>query len=528
MVDRYNGSASVPTAQIAKPQTSPLAEMASGAHQLAQTAVGEASRRLEERNAALENAALNEARLQLEKEGSQLAVDLQKDRVAGSGYVKDLEAARAPLKQKIWATLPSRIQSSTRAQQAWDDIWTSDQTSSTRSSVIYQAGQEREYAVQSLNNNITAMSARLEADPDIVKQELEGFQKSLPSYGGLLDQETLAKARTTGTRALLQGAVRGLSKQGRFDEATKLVTDAAAQLDPQQRKAFESVIEDAKNDIEREKLKKERELAETQRLAANRYEVDILDGKGSRSALNAKVAAGEISENDKPTLIRAMRAEDDRRRIEAARSKMTEAQKEEWKSWSQSARLSLESSSTMTPAQFMLDPETQWDPQLYEIYQHLTPEDQRALDKKRLDMRETGKTVNEVDRIEAQLIDEAKRIAPQNWRIGSQAKDKTKESIELAGYLRQAAAEMAPETGGEKLTPEQIRSATALAIGRMEAGKNLPVVQWETYAYDLSNSDMTDKTLYADVFERLRKKTGKTPSMAEVRAAYEQAQAALQ
>jgi hypothetical protein len=143
-------------------------------------------------------------------------------------------------------------------------------------------------------------------------------------------------------------------------------------------------------------------------------------------------------------------------------------------------------------------------------------------------MRETGKTVNEVDRIEAQLIDEAKRIAPQNWRIGSQAKDKTKESIELAGYLRQAAAEMAPETGGEKLTPEQIRSATALAIGRMEAGKNLPVVQWETYAYDLSNSDMTDKTLYADVFERLRKKTGKTPSMAEVRAAYEQAQAALQ
>lgn len=263
--------------------------------------------------------------------------------------------------------------------------------------------------------------------------------------------------------------------------------------------------------------------------AANTFEMDVLHGKVGYRDLQKAVNRGDISINDQPALYRSIRAEQDRLKTEAAAAaKLTEAQKEEWKTWSNQAVYSLQSSSTMTPAQFMLDPETQWDPQLYELYKHLTPEDQREIDRKRLEMRETGKSNNEVDRIETMLLDEAKRIAPANWKVGSEAKDKTKESIELAGYLRQAATEMAPQTGGAKLTPDDVRRAAAFAMGRMKAGENLPVVQWETYAYDVQNSDMTDKALYADVFERLRAKTGTTPSMADVRAAYEQAQAALQ
>ncbi len=529
MVDRYNSSTAVPTAPIAKPQSSPLAEVAGGVRDLAKTATSEAMRRVEEQTVALESAAINEARLELEKRGTQMAIDLQKDRVAGSNYVKDLEAARKPLKDEIWKALPSRVQNSTRAKQMWDDIFTSDEISSTRQSVVWQKGQEKEYAVQSINKAVSAISAKLEGDPDLAQSELEGFRKSLPYYSGLLDQETLSKAETAGVQSVMQGAVRGLAKQGRFDEAQKLITDAAGQLDPVQRKAFEAVIEDAKNDIEREKYRQEKEQNDIWRVNDANFQVEIMQGKHGYKSIDDAIARGDLDPKTRDTLYRAKRAEDDRRKAEAAAaSKLTDAQKEEWKTWSNQAVYALQSSSTMTPAQFMLDPETQWDPKLFELYKHLTPDDQREIDRKRLEMRETGKSNNEVDRIEAMLIDEAKRIAPANWKVGSQAKDKTKESIELAGYLRQAATEMAPQTGGAKLTPDDVRRAAAFAMGRMKAGENLPIVQWETYAYDVQNSDMTDKALYADVFEALRKKTGRTPSMAEVRAAYEQAQAALQ
>lgn len=291
----------------------------------------------------------------------------------------------------------------------------------------------------------------------------------------------------------------------------------------EEQKALKQAREATQQDMRAAQNRAKADQREAEIKAANTFEMDVLKGNVGFRDLQAAVDRGDISINDQPALYRSIRAEADRRKTEAAAAnKLTDAEKEEWKTWSQTAMYSLQSSATMTPAQFMLDPETQWDPQLYEIYKHMTPEDQRQLDRSRLEMRETGKTANEVDRIENMLVDEAKRIAPANWEVGSGKTKKTAQSVELAGYLRQAAAEMAPETGGAKLTPEQVRSAAALAVGRMKEGKNLPVVQWETYAYDFANSSDIDKGAYSESFAAFQKQYGRAPTPAEARAAYDQ------
>lgn len=522
MVDRYKASTGVSAAPIAKPQSSGLAEIAQGVRAVANTAVDIATKKVAERTASLEAAALNSARLELEKRGAQLAIDMQNGRVAGSDYVRDLEKERQKLKSEVWATVPKRIQGSTQAQANWNDIWTSSEISSQRTAVAWQAEQETKFAKRTLDEGLANMAAIVEVDPDSAARQLDIWGKGLPTYAGLLDAETLADAQTKGTQVILQGAVRGLSKQGRFDEAEKLVTQAAGKLDPQQRKAFESVIEDARNDIRREQERQDTERNKAQRLAGNRFEADVIDGKVNRTMLDERVKSGEISENDKPTLMRALRAEDDRRKAAAAESKLNASEKAEWTTWSERASLTLQSSGTMTPAQFMSDT-SQWPKEYQEIYRHLTPDDQRGIIRKQIEMRETGKTFNEVDRIEAMLLDEAKRIAPTEWKVGSQAANKTSQAVELAGFLRQAAQRMAPEVAGTKLTPDQVRDATALALGQIKGAENLPVVTWSKFRADLGSADNTmDQATYNEAFEAFRKQYGRDPSMAEARAAYNQ------
>ena len=132
MVSRYDGSTSVPVAPVARPRQSLTAELAGAVHDVAGQALQFAQTKLEEQTKALESASLNQARIELEKRGTQLALDMQKDRIAGSDYVKDLEKARGKLKDDVWATMPGRVQKSTAARMTFDDIWTSDQLASSR------------------------------------------------------------------------------------------------------------------------------------------------------------------------------------------------------------------------------------------------------------------------------------------------------------------------------------------------------------------------------------------------------------
>lgn len=522
MVQRYNASTSVSVAPVARPQSSPLAEMAGGVRELAKTAQQEASRVLEEKTAALESAALNEARIELEKRGGELAIELQKDRVAGSNYVRDLEAARKPLKDEIWAKLPARVQQSQRARSMFDDFYTNDQIGATRAATAWQMGQERSYALNTLDKAMLSMTAKVEADPSLLTKELEGWKKSLPTYSGLLDQETIAKAETQGVQALLQGGVRGFAKQGKFAEAEALVTDAAAQLDPTQRRAFESVIEDAKNDIERERLKQEKERAESQRLEGNRAEMLILDGQLNRSGIDALVSSGKVSENDKPALVRALRAEDDRRRAEAEQARMSAAERKAMEERSEDMKFIFEAMADMSPSKFLTGPDG-WSETEKKYYSLMTPADQRAVDRKLLDMQISGVTTTAAGSVYSALVDEAKRIVPE-WQLSSDAKNLDQNSLPFRGVLRAAAEQIAQEKGGKPLTVDEARDAVARALRSYQPDKwmGLPTNDrdaWMDRAGAAAPYD-EDANIRNEIRAEWIKAKGKPPTKAELDAEF--------
>ena len=347
-----------------------------------------------------------------------------------------------------------------------------------------------------------------------------------------LQKDKLFRARDSIERLTMAGDDTG---------AEMMIAEFAGSAEEQ--KALKQAREATQQDLRAEKSRLEAETRKGEIKAANTFEMGVLtDGLGFKQ-LQAAVDKGEISINEQPALFRAIRAEQARKEAEAAASKLSEAAKNEWKSWSQQVSLELESSTIMTAAEFMGDP-AQWAPDLYERYQHMMPEHKLAIDKKRLEMRNTGRTTPEIDRIEKLLFEEAKRIAPAAWAIASTAKDKTIQARELPGYLREAATVMAPETGGRDLTPDQMRSAAAMAIGRVTGGEKLPVVEWEKWSADagvptLANiysdrvdrrgrAGVSDPARYDSVFAKLTKKYGGQPTMEQMQAGYKQAADALE
>lgn len=546
MVERYNSSTSVQAAPVAKPDGQGLQQLTGAVRNLANTALSEATRKIEERNLALESAALNNAQLELAKRGGQLALDLQQGRIAGSDYVKDLEAARKTLKQDVWNTLPARVQTSTRAKMQFDELWTGDEIAATRSAVAWQADQEKKYAVQSLDNRLLALSAAAEVDPDNVKGHLQRWQESIPTLGGLLDSATQAKAQVDGAQALMQGAVRGLSKQGRFDEAKKLVTDAAAGLEPSQRQAFENFIKDAENEIEREKARQEAELAKTQRANGNQYEVKILQGGGSFKEIEDGVKAGKFSVNDQPSLMRALREEQDRRKREAeAVTKLTPSQMQKWKDQSASWQNTLLSTSVMPTDVFMGD-RSRWAPRHQAMYDAMTPDDQRAVDLERQNLRDGRGTYATIDKIEGQMLDVAKRVVDDAWGLNESAAKRPPVADKLMAELRAQAADVAALNSTRDLTPEQLNQAVAVAL-KKAGEKNSDWMEWQLYAREMDPegrrasaapaqraSDMgrlaenTFNSEYQKAFNELKTRLGEDPDPADVVALMERRRAKAQ
>jgi hypothetical protein len=460
-----------------------MAEVADSVANLGRVATQEAMRRMEEKTAALESAALNEARIELEKRGGELAINLQKDRIAGSNYVKDLETARGTLKKDVWATLPARVQSSARARAMFDDFYTADQIQATRSATAWQMGQEKEYAVQSLDKAMLVMTAKVEADPSMLKGELEGWSKTVPTYGGLLDQETIANAQTKGMQALLLAGVRGFAQRGQFEEAEALKKDAAAQLDPAQRSAMEGVIKQAEAEIEREKAKQETARNKAWQINDANFQVGVLQGKNSYQHIDDAIARGDLDPARRDTLYRAVRAEDDRRKAEAEQSRLSAAERAAIENRSKDVKFIFSAMSDLDPARFMAGPES-WSEQHREYYSLMTPADQRAVDEDLHNMRIKGDKVGPAKEVFNTLVDEAKRVVPE-WRLGSDADPKKlpKESLQFSGVLRSVAEEIAPSLGGKDMTVDQARDAVARALRTYQPKDwlNLPTNQRDVY-----------------------------------------------
>lgn len=508
MVDRYKGSTAVPTAPVARPADDGSSKVADAVRGLGRTALSIATKRIEERDLSLENASLNAAKIELEKRGSQMALDLQKDRVAGSDYVKDLTKARSKLKQEVWTLLPARVQNSIRARDQFDDIWTSDEIQASRSATIWQAEQEKSFALRTIEDGLNVTTAGIEADPDSTASALATWRQSLPAYKGLVDAETLEKIQTKGVQSVLQASVRGLAKQGRFEEAEAVVSKAAAQLDPQQRKAFESVIEDAKNDIEREKARREAELVKRQEATRALMAVDIWDGKVNRQRVETAFANRDINETDRERLLGTLRDYHSHLKAEAALSAEERAAHNAVSAVMKSQILSM-------PADLLLMPTERWAQADLDRLDLLTIQDRAELDTHINELIVKGPTANAVSGIQQDIVAAAQRTMPKGWALSGQ--NLKPNERKLLGLIYDLAKKESEQTGGKPIEQDRAAELAAMAYHQFNAKKYAEPEGFDPLA-NLARD--VDPQTYADIKRRLQERTGKTPTDRQIMDAY--------
>lgn len=318
MVDRYR--------QQSMPSAAPVAQADdTGGRQLVGILgqVGNAvQKKIDAHNDTLEAAALNDARLKLSTQGDQLALDLQKDRVAGDGYVPAVQAAREKLKTDIWGQAPPRVQNSEKARTAWNYISSNDDERATHAAASWQNGEEKKYTGQVIEDGLNAVTAGIEQNPDGAADATAKWREGLKAYSGMFDAETLKDMDNQGSAAITVSAVRGLATAGRYDDAQALIdrVRAAGTIDDKTGHAMSDVVRQTKDRATEIADKAQRELdmaaakrkaadAEWKHLNGNRLEVDILDGKAGRAEIDDAARKGRISENDKPALIRTAREE---------------------------------------------------------------------------------------------------------------------------------------------------------------------------------------------------------------------------
>lgn len=318
MVVRYNQQSMPAAAPVAQPDDS-------GGRGLVQIAgqIGNAvQKKIDAHTESLEAAALNDARTKLETQGELLASDLQKDRVAGDGYVPDLQKAREKLKTDIWASVPPRIQNSEKARQGWNYISTNDDIQATHAAAAWQKGEENKYTGQVIESGLNALTARIEQNPDEAAGATAKWREDLKGYSGQLDQETLKGIDDQGSAAITVSAVRGLANTGRYGEAQELIdrVRAAGTVDDRSGHQMTEIVDQARNrateiadkaqrELDQAHAKAKQQQAEYQRLNASRLETDIIDGKAGRAEIDEAARKGRISENEKPSLILRAREE---------------------------------------------------------------------------------------------------------------------------------------------------------------------------------------------------------------------------
>jgi hypothetical protein len=481
---------------------------------------GQVAAKVDERNKTLELASLNSAKLELETQGQQLALDMQKDRVAGSEYVSDLTKERQKLKTDVWAKLPSRVQKSARAQQAWDSIWTADEISASKSATVWQADQEQKFAVNSLQESLNAMTARIEANPDSVQNELNTWKndpvRGVQAYKGLLTADQLATVDQAANYSVTLSTVRGLATQDRVKEAEAVITKTGGMFDEEQRASLTSTVEGIQTDKRQALALAEAERVKGQKLTANRIEVDILDGKANRATINAAVERGEISVNDQPALIRAYQSQQDRA---VALAKMSPEEKARLAVTSADIRLVLSG----LPREMRANGRDGLPAEYRALYDRLTPDDARAVRKDMADIAESAGTVNLKESALNDLLSTAKFMVPAEWKITGQ--EPTKDGAMFRGLVSKYAEEFSAR-GGKDMTTEDARKLIARALVATN-GKGFKATDNSGKSFKLPlDMQMTDQGIDVDLMQEteamLTTKLGRAPTVRELMNAYKQ------
>lgn len=277
--------------------------------------------------------------------------------------------------------------------------------------------------------------------------------------------KVLEKDRFSRARA----EVERLVTAGKADDAKKLIDDFGG--DVEQGRALRQAREGAEQDVRAAANRAEKEKRDAEILASNTFEMGLLKGEAGHSYrdLDRMVETGVISLNDAPQLRRSIRAEQDRAKAEAESSKLSSAQKEYMKDRSSDYRLVFDAVSMTDPAGF-LQGYDKWDDSLKARYNVMTPDDQRAVDRKLLEMSVKGQTSGATKEYYDVLLAEAKRVVP-DFEIGSTAKKADPRGKEFAGKLARAAETISKEGGGTPLTVQQARDVVARALANYEPGK---------------------------------------------------------
>lgn len=318
--------------------------------------------------------------------------------------------------------------------------------------------------------------------PETYASKLDGLRALTAQHlaGGFIGDEEAAKRvallesyAVKDVKMRWSAGVLAVARTGDFDGAEKMIDDAKGLSVAERESALSSVG--------RERNLQEKEKADNQRAMGNAMEVDILDGRVTRSQIDEAVALGTVNPNDAPVLIRALRAEDDRRRAEAEQARMTAAERKAMEERSENVKFVFEAMADMSPSKFLTGPDG-WSETERKYYSLMTPADQRAIDRKLLDMQVSGQTTTAAGSVYSALVDEAKRIVPE-WQLSSDAKNLDENSLPFRGALRAAAEQIAKDKGGKPLTVDEARDAVARALRTYQPDKwlNLPTNQRDVY-----------------------------------------------
>lgn len=394
------------------------------------------------------------------------------------------------------------------------DVWSENAKVWQGDGEVWSYGLQRKRSVDKVRASHITSAAELETQAGDLTISAETYSKNLAGAKaaiqrdlerGMLDPESAARqdavldqlqARDMTSR--WSAGVLATARSGAFDDATKMVSTAPG--------IPEAVKEDALNGIERERNRQEKERAESQRAMGNAMEVDILDGRVTRQQIDEAAALGTINPNDQPTLIRALREENDRRKREAEDAKLSPSQRAMLEDLSKDNLLAFEMLSQDNAPNFVGDPE-QWSDAYKQAYREMTADDQRAVLKMRSEMSAKGKSANYVTSVLGDVMAEAKRFAP------SLMDEKTNRDgyVKLQGILYANAKKLADENVGKPISTDQARKAVLQALSGYDKKK---------YGAGVNLALNFDAELYRRVTAQQTARLGRQPTNAEALAAY--------
>jgi hypothetical protein len=322
--------------------------------------------------------------------------------------------------------------------------------------------------------------------PETYASKLDGLRALTAQHlaGGFIGDEEAAKRvallesyAVKDVKMRWSAGVLAVARTGDFDGAEKMIAGAKGLSVAERESALSSVG--------RERSLQEKEKADNQRAMGNAMEVDILDGKVTRSQIDEAAALGTINPNDAPVLIRALRAEDDRLKAAAERAKLSAAERKAFDERSKNVKFIFDAmaNTPATTARFLAGPDG-WGEEYRNYYTMLNDDDQRAVERKLSDMKISGTTTPAVNSVYGALLDEAKRVVPE-WQLSSDANPKNlnENSLPFRGVLQSVAESLSKDKGGTPLTVDEARDAVARALRSYQPDNfmNLPTNQRDVY-----------------------------------------------